>query len=98
MSESGSKKIKWVVKEYGPINDFLLDYLSKVIPNYGKKIVFSDYGKFSDLEELLIQLEIAMGMDDNRYRKDIPVFVKLLKIRFGELLAFIERKKLEYIA
>ena len=98
MSERNDKKMKFIIKEYGPIGEFLSDYLSKLIPKYEEKIAFSGYGIFSALEEVIIQLEIALGMDDGRYRNKIPTLVEALKIYIRILLGLIEQKKLGYIA
>ena len=98
MSEHNAEKPKHAIKEYEPIAKYLLDYRSKIIPDYIKKIVLSKYGIFNLLIITLLQLEIAIGFEDGRYYDQIPELTKNLQKYMRKLLVLIEQKKLGYIA
>jgi len=72
-----SEPVRDMIPEIIPIIDFMDEELSRVVPNYGERVIHTNYGVFSDIVETCLRLQFCLGVgrEDERHN---PGYIKIL--------------------
>jgi len=58
-----SEPARDTIPEIVPIIHFIIEELSKIVPNYKERVMYTHYGIFPDIVETCLRLQICLGVD-----------------------------------